>query len=314
MPRTIMMFCGQGAQYYQMGRELYQQDTIFRQAMDRCDEIARDLGGRAVSDIVFGRPLAESDRFDRLSESNIALLGVSHALALSLFERGVMPHRLLGYSLGETIAATVAGVLSLEEGLRLVYSQARLFETLSPEGAMVAVLAAPERMRDCPEIAGLAEVTAVNAPNHFVLSLLIAHLPAVTAALDRIGVTWARLPVRYPFHADPIGPLAEPMRRLTGTFQFHPPRFPLVSAATAARVDRFDGSHVWRVMRGRLRFRETIEALSREGDWVLVEAGPSGTLVSFTRQIRAPGITAWPSIDQFGQNDRTMRQAVAAAT
>lgn len=312
MPRTIMMFCGQGAQYYQMGRELHQQDKVFRQTLDRCDEIAGDVVGRTISDIVYSRPLQDSEHFDRLTESNAALLGISYAIAMSLFERGLMPHRLLGYSLGETIAAVVAGVLSLEDGFRLLHAQARLFETRSPAGTMIAVLAEPERVRDCPEVTMLTEVAAINAPRHFVLSLLAGDIPAVTAALDRLGVTWARLPVRYPFHAAAIDALADPMRRLTGTFQFGPPRWPLISVATGGRVDRFDGSHIWRVMRGRLLYRETIEALAREGEWTLVEAGPSGTLASFARQIRAPGITGWPSIDQFGQNDRTMRQLMAA--
>jgi len=312
MPRTIMMFCGQGAQYYQMGRELHQQDKAFRHALDRCDEIAGDVVGRTVSDIVYSRPLQDSEHFDRLTESNAALLGISYAIALSLFDRGVMPHRLLGYSLGETIAAVVAGVLSLEDGFRLLHGQARLFETLSPAGTMIAVLAEPERVLGCADIATLSEVAAINAPRHFVLSLLAADIPAVTTTLNRLGVTWARLPVRYPFHAAAIDPLAEPMRRLTGTFQFAPPRWPLISVATGARVDRFDGDHIWGVMRGRLLYRETIESLAREGEWTLVEAGPSGTLASFARQIRAPGVTAWPSIDQFGQNDRTMRQLVAS--
>ena len=312
MPRTIMMFCGQGAQYYQMGRELHQRDKVFRQALDRCDEIAGDVVGRTISDIVYSRPLQDSDHFDRLTESNAALLGVSYAIAMSLFERGLMPHRLLGYSLGETIAAVVAGVLSLEDGFRLLHGQARLFETISPAGTMIAVLAEPERVLACPEVTALCEVAAINAPRHFVLSLLASDIPAVTAALDRLGVTWARLPVRFPFHAAAIDPLADPMRRLTATFQFGPPRWPLMSVATGGRVDRFDGSHIWRVMRGRLLYRETIEALAREGEWTLVEAGPSGTLASFARQIWAPGITGWPSIDQFGQNDRTMRQLMAA--
>lgn len=312
MPRTIMMFCGQGAQYYQMGRELHQQDRVFRQALDKCDAIAGDVVGRTISDIVYSRPLQDSEHFDRLTESNAALLGISYALAMTLFERGVMPHRLLGYSLGETIAAVVAGVLSLEDGFRLLHGQARLFETLSPAGTMIAVLAEPERVRDCPEVSTRTEIAAINAPRHFVLSLLAADIPAVTAALDRLGVTWARLPVRFPFHAAAIDPLAEPMRRLTGTFQFASPRWPLISVATGGRVDRFDGSHIWRVMRGRLLYRETIEALAREGEWTLIEAGPSGTLASFARQIRPAGITSWPSIDQFGQNERTIRQLVAA--
>ena len=156
------------------------------------------------------------------------------------------------------------------------------------------------------------EIAAINSGTHCVLSVLARDIPTVSAALDRLGVTWARLPIRFPFHSAAIEPLAEPMARLTAGFRFADSRWPIVSASSGGVVSRFDGAHIWQVMRGPLRFRETIDALAREGEWVLMEAGPSGTLASFTRQVRAPGVTAWPSIDQFGQNARTMKQLMAA--
>lgn len=313
MPRTIMMFCGQGAQYYQMGRELYRENPVFRQAMDHCDVASRQLGGPTASDIVYSRPLGDSEHFDRLVESNVALLAIEYALAQTLFERGVIPERLLGYSLGETVAAVVAGVLSLEDGFRLVHGQARLFDQFGPQGGMVAVLAESGRVRAC--LGGLmAEIAAVNSPTHCVVSVVARDLPAACDALERQGLVWARLPIRYPFHASPIEALAEPMHNFLAGFRFAPPRLPILSAATGGVVERFDAAHIWRVMRGVLRFRETIEALAREGEWVLVEAGPSGTLASFARQVGAPGIAAWPAIDQFGQNAKTLQKLVAAAT
>lgn len=313
MPRTIMMFCGQGAQYYQMGHELYRENAAFRQAMDRCDAIAASLGGRTASDIVYSRPLGDSAQFDRLTESNVALLAVGYALAHTLFDGGVRPERLLGYSLGETVAAVVGGVLSLEEGFRLVHGQARLFEQFGPQGGMVAVLSDVARARAC--MGGLmAEIAAVNSPAHCVVSVVARDLPALCQALERERVVWAKLPVRYPFHASPIEALAEPMHNFLAGFRFAPPRLPVISAATGAVVERFDAAHIWGVMRGVLRFRDTLEALAREGEWVMVEAGPSGTLASFTRQVRAPGIVAWQAIDQFGQNAKTVQRLVAAAT
>lgn len=314
MPRTIMMFCGQGAQYYQMGRELYRENAVFRSAMDRCDAAAKNLGGRTASEIIYSRPLGETEHFDRLIESNIALLAIGYALAETLFERGVRPERLLGYSLGETVAAVIAGVLSLDDGFRLVHGQARLFEQLGPQGGMVAVLADSGRVRTCLGGGLSAEIAAVNSPTHCVLSVVARDLPAVCAVLEREGLVWARLPIRFPFHASPIEALAEPMHNFLAGFAFAAPRLPIISAATGGIVARFDAAHIWRVMRGVLRFRDTIETLALEGEWVLVEAGPSGTLSSFTRQVGASGIAAWPTIDQFGQNAKTMQRLVAAAT
>lgn len=314
MPRTIMMFCGQGAQYYQMGRELYRENPVFRQSMDRCDAVVRELAGQTASDIVYSRPLGDSEFFDRLPESNVALLAIEYALAHTLFDLGVMPERLLGYSLGETVAAVVAGVLSLEDGFRLVHGQARLFEQYGPQGGMVAVLAGADRVRNCLGGGLRAEIAAVNSPTHCVVSVIARDLPAACEGLERQGLVWARLPIRFPFHASPIEALAEPMHNFLAGFRFERPRMPIISAATCGVVERFDAAHIWQVMRGVLRFGETVEALAREGEWVMVEAGPSGTLASFTRQVGAFGISAWPAIDQFGQNAKTLQRLVAAAT
>lgn len=314
MPRTIMMFCGQGAQYYQMGREVYQTDPLFRRQMSRCDEIVGDIAGRRVSDIIFSRPLGDSEHFDRVGETNPALLAIGWSLAMVLFERGVLVERLLGYSLGETIAAVVAGVMPLEEGFRLVLGQAERLEARAPQGGMVAVLAAPERV--APLLAGLAsaEITAVNTPSHCVVSLLAADIPGLAAALQGAALTHARLPVRHPYHGAPIEPLRATLGEFYATFHFAPPRWPIVSASTAAIVPRFDGGHLWDVLRGPLRFRDTLAALAREGEWTLVEAGPSGTLAAFARQIRAPGITPLSAIDQFGQNNQSLQRLVTAVT
>jgi acyl transferase domain-containing protein len=313
MTRTLIMFCGQGAQYYQMGRELHQSEPAFRAAMDRCDAVAGDIGGRRVSEIIYGRPMTDSPGFDRLGESNAALLAIGYSLATTLEAAGVRPDRLLGYSLGETIAAVFAGVLSLEDGFRLVLGQDEIFARSAPQGAMVAVLDEPARVAALPEARDLCEIVAVNAARHCVLALRARDLAAVEAALERDRMPFARLPIRYPFHASLIASVEDEMRGLAAGLRFAPPRWPIVSATTAGVAEPFDASHLWRVMREPLRFRETVEALAREGEWLMLEAGPSGTLAAFVRQIGASGVAALPAIDQFGQNRATMARVLAAA-
>jgi bacillaene synthase trans-acting acyltransferase len=312
MPRTIVMFPGQGSQYYQMGRELYLSDPAFRAAMDRCDAICRGFGAPEPSSVIYARPLAESDMFDRLSESNAALLAIGWSLAQALFARGIEPDMLLGYSLGETIAAVVSGALSLEDGFRLVLAQAHLFESEAPEGGMLAVLGDPAPLAADPSLARGCEVAGLNAPLHRVLSGLAADLAAARPRLEAAGLTVARLPIRYPFHSAAIEPLRPALHRLIDGFDFTPPRIPVFSTASGDLVERFDAAHFWNVVRGQTRFRVAIERLANEGPWQLIEAGPSGTLTSFARQIAAPGVTALRAIDQFGQNVRTMEQLMAA--
>ena len=311
MPRTIMMFPGQGSQYYQMGRELHAQDAAYRRAMDRCDAICRDLGARAPSAVIAARPLADSEHFDDLAESNAALIAVGYALAAALDARGVVADRLLGYSLGETIAAVVAGALPLEDGFRLVLGQARIMAAHAPPGAMLAVIGDPAALGRRPDLAPLYEVAGINVPTHRVLSVLARDVPAVMAGLEALSLTVARLPIRYPFHAAAIEAAGPALRDFVAGFRFAPPRLPILSAATCAPVTQYDAAHLWQVARAPTRFADLIRALADEGPWALIEAGPSGTLASFARLIGAPGITAHRSIDQFGQNMRSMQQLSA---
>src|SRR5438270_308995 len=138
--RTIMMFAGQGAQYYQMARELYDHDPVYRATMEYCDTAAGLIGGRRISEIVYERPMSESDQFDAQNESTAALLAVSYSLAQVLLGRGVRPDLLLGYSLGEIIAGTVAGILSVEEGFNLLARLASVYRATLHPAVLVATL------------------------------------------------------------------------------------------------------------------------------------------------------------------------------
>ncbi|WP_419897664.1 acyltransferase domain-containing protein [Roseomonas sp. USHLN139] len=306
--RTVMLFAGQGSQYYQMGRELYAADAVFRASLARCDQAAGPVEGRSLSEIIYGRPMAKSAGFDRQIESAPALLAIGWSLAQSLFARGISPDLLLGYSLGETIAATVAGVLTLEEAFSLIFENARSFEALLAPASMLAVLAPAARVMALPAVASArAELAAVNSPQHCVLTLPQAGLPALMAALEEEGLVIAPLPVRYGFHASLLDPAEGAVRAAAARRPFRAPAFPLFSCATAAPLAVPDADHLWQVARGPIRFEAAIRALASEGRPLrFVEAGPTGTLAAFARQVLGPQTLALPAINQFGHDLRSM--------
>ena len=300
------MFAGQGAQYFQMGRALHDGDPVYRAAMDRCDAAAGLIEGRRVSEIIFGRKMAESEQFDRQLDSTPALLAVGYSLAQALFARGVRPDLLLGYSFGETIAALVAGVFTLEQAFRLVLAQSRLIEAVLPPGAMVAVLGGYEALRGMSEIAGHTELAAVNSPRHFVLSMPLGHVGVLTAALEQRAVISARLPVRYGFHSSLIDAAGPGLRALVAAEARGAPSMKVVSSMTTGPLARLDDDHLWHVARQPIRFSETVQRLVAEGPCRFIEAGPTGTLATFVKQILGPKTAALPAINQFGLNLRTM--------
>ncbi len=304
------MFPGQGAQYYQMGRQLYENEPAYRAAMDRCDAAAGPIAGQTVSQVILGRPMSESDAFDRQFESTACLLAVGYSLAQTLLARGLQPDVLLGYSFGETIAAVVAGVIPLEDTFPLLLANARLIEATLPPGIMLAVLGDWQTLKTLPAFAP-CELAAVNSPRHFVVSLPPAALPPLTTLLEAHEIAFARLPVKYGFHASFIDAAGPGLRALAATLPRNPAQYPIVSAMTTGPIDPIPPDHFWHVARKPIRFAETLQRLAAAGPCRFIEAGPTGTLATFTKQVLGPRTDALPAINQFGHNLRTMDQIFA---
>jgi bacillaene synthase trans-acting acyltransferase len=309
--QVVMMFSGQGAQYYQMGRELYNNDATFCAAIDRCDVAAVSICGRRVSEIIFERPISMSDQFDDQRQSTAALLAVGYGLAQALFDRGVRPDYLLGYSLGELIAATVSGILSIEEAFALLARCATLYERAVRPSTLVAVLDACEILEDMGEIKSFCELAAINAPRHFVLAVSVEHLSVLARVFDEKAVVWSKLPVQFGFHASFIDPVETAFRALQPSSSRRTSTIPIVSCVTGAPVTEFTADHLWSVVRKPVLFQATVRRLATETPTCFIDAGPSGTLAAFVNQNLLPDTVAVPTINQFGADLKAMAQIEA---
>jgi len=314
------MYSGQGAQYYQMGRELWERDPAYRAALERYSRLAGPVGGRDLVEILFSRPLADSAEFDRLAETHPLIVAVSLALTDALAARGVRPDRVLGYSLGETIAAVVAGALTAEEAFWAVRAQAAAFERRAAPGRLVAVLAPVETLGELTSepLDGRIHVAAVNAPGHFVAGLSDTDAGGFTETLRRRDIPHAVLPIRFAFHTPLIDAAREAFCDIAGQLSFRPPRVPVHSCAAAGPLAAFEAGHFWRVARGAVRFHDTVAALGGPAAAALVDVGPSGTLAGFVRLASgsAKGAAngaakrAHVVMNQFGRDIRTLQQVV----
>lgn len=310
----VFMYSGQGAQYYQMGRELWERDPAYRAALQRYSTLAGPVGGRELTEILFSRPLADSGNFDRLAETHPLILAVSLALTDALAARGVRPDRLLGYSLGETIAAVVAGALTPEEAFWAVRAQASVFERKAEPGRLVAVLASADSLDDViPEsLRGRVHRAASNAPNHVVVGLAEAETAALTSVFEAGDIPHAVLPIRFAFHTPLIEIAESAFRDIADQLSFRSPRIPVYSCATAEPIETFDADHFWAVARGRVRFADTIASLASQSEPTLVDVGPSGTLAGFVRlakTVSAPR-SCLLVMNQFGRDISTMEHVV----
>lgn len=308
MRARVFMFSGQGAQYFQMGRELYADEPTFRRWMQRCDDIARPLLGLSLVERIYRHPIADSEGFDRLLHTHPALLAVGYSLAQTLRAHGLTPHLLLGYSLGELIAATVSEVLSLSDALTLVIEQARLAELHAPPARMFAVLGPSSVLHEHPDALGACHLASVNHDQHFVVATAEADQGRIQTAFKALGLECLALPILRGFHSPLIEPLYEPLLAAARAVTFRPPHVPIVSCNLRRPAETFGPDHLWRVARGPVFFRETILQLAAEDDHVYLDVGPSGVLAGFVRRILGPRAQVHAALTPFGGNLHSVRR------
>jgi acyl transferase domain-containing protein len=311
--RVVFLYSGEGSQYFQMGRELFDRDPAFRRAIEECDALARPGLGAPLPDLIYGRPLAETHAFDRVRASHPALLAVQYATTAALRSRGLEPDELVGYSLGEAVAAVVSGAATLAEGMALVQSQARWVEERTPEVGAVAVLGGVRALEGLDEVPGPRHVTAINHDRHAVVAALPADLDPLAEALSRRGTDSVRVPINRGFHSPWIEPAAGPLRPVAEAIAWSRPRLRCWSCRTAAPLAGYDADHVLGVLREPIRFLDTIRRVAAEGPALYVDVGPAGTLAGFIRHALGPKAAALPSLNPFGLNERTIQAVLDEA-
>ena len=223
-PEVVFLFTGQGAQYAGMGRQLYETQPIFRRTIDTCDEILRSYLDRSLVSVLYPKS-GEASPLDETAFTQPALFALEYALAELWRSWGVQPAAVMGHSVGEYAAACVAGVFSLEDGLKLIAERGRLMQALPERGKMAAVLA--DEARTAKAIAGhLRElsIAAVNGPENVVISGTEQAVQAAVASLEAEGIQSVSLNVSHAFHSPLMEPMLDAFSKAAPWFGFpHPP-------------------------------------------------------------------------------------------
>jgi bacillaene synthase trans-acting acyltransferase len=282
--RIVFLFSGQGSQYYQMGRDLYEKVPLFRAAMDSMDTLAQEMLGTSIVRVLYGAH-GKADPFDDIRLTHPAIFMVEVALAKTVIGLGIKPDFTLGASLGTLAALAVAGCLALEEALALVVEQALAIERHCPKGGMIAVLSGPELYRDSPFLQARSVIAGQSFAGHFVLSAPEDNLIAIESYLIRAGVTHQPLPVHYPFH----GPWIEPLRAMLvdprGAGRIRLSTMPVICCAQGGVLEEIPADYFWQVARKEISFMDTIGRLEQSGPFDYLDLGPSGTLATFLKYL-----------------------------
>ncbi|MFM9443280.1 ACP S-malonyltransferase [Streptomyces acidiscabies] len=276
--RTVFMFSGQGSQTYQMGRELYDGEPVFRNALHRLDA---ELDTSVVARL-YDPARRVSEPFTDTAVTHPAIVMVELALAETLMAYGVVPDLLLGASLGEFTAAVLAGVLEPGDCLRRLVGMAHSAADSAP-GGMLAVLTDPALLRQDPGLHRELELAAHNYDAHYVVAGPLHALDRTEALLTEREIAHQRIPVAHAFHSRLMDPSRRAFDAVWADAEFRTPRIPLVSSATAGPLTEVSAAHLWRVAREPIEFAATVRELEASGPSLYLDAGPSGTLHNFVR-------------------------------
>lgn len=284
---VAFLFPGQGAQYVGMAKNLYQRELVFRTTVEYCSQLLKPDLGLDLKEVLYPRDEDRPACTELLNQTWLtqpALFVVEYALARLLRSWGVHPEAMLGHSIGEYVAACIAGVFSLEDGLKLVAFRARLMQSL-PRGAM---LAAGISEGEAETLLGRhISLAAVNGPMQCVLSGEEEAITELEQQFHQDGVTCRRLQTSHAFHSHMVEPILEGFAERLKRIPLESPRVRYFSNVTGEWITAEDATspEYWvKHLRHAVRFSQAMGKLLEDEDRVLVEAGPGKALSQVARR------------------------------
>jgi acyl transferase domain-containing protein len=286
-PSLVFLFPGQGSQYVNMGRELYDTEPPYREAVDRCAACLERHLQLDIRTILYPEAASKVDAEQRINETWVtqpAIFVVEYALACLWISWGLRPSLVIGHSVGEYVGAVLAEVFTLEDALGLLSARAKLMQDL-PAGSMLAVR---QGVADLQELLpdGVA-VAAVNTPALTTLSGPTPLLRSLQEALEQRSVLYRMLPTSHAFHSSMMDPIVEPFTERVRAVRQRSPKLPWISSLTGSWMDTQaapEASYWARQLRHTVRFGDALATAMQNGALAFLEIGPGQALTQFVRQ------------------------------
>jgi phthiocerol/phenolphthiocerol synthesis type-I polyketide synthase E len=287
LPSLAFMFTGQGAQYPNMGRLLYERELLFRQEIDNCTAIIRERFGIELLEVLYPESKEDHIASQRLQETAVAQLSLfitEYALAQLWLSWGIQPQALAGHSIGEYVAACLAGVFTLEDALFIVTNRGRLMQEL-PGGGMLAVPLSEFELK--PFLNDEITIAAINGPNRCTVAGPHSAIDKMMGQLRDDGIFFRRLRTSHAFHSPMMEPARRKFREVVAGVKLRPPQLPYLSNLSGGWVtteEATDPNYWADHICATVRFADNLTKLLANENAVLLELGPGHMLARIARQ------------------------------
>jgi acyl transferase domain-containing protein len=299
---VMFMFSGEGSQYPNMGAGLYAQEPVFQKEIDRCCELLCSHLGFDLREALYpasSKLISAVERLNQTDVTELALFVTEYALARLWMQWGVKPKGMIGHSIGEYVAACLAGVVSLEDALALVAVRGQLMASVQ-QGAMLAVNLSEAEVQ--PYLSDDVCLAASNAPGVCTLSGPNDRIEYLEQCFGPMGVLCRRLHTSHAFHSKMVEPILEEFGRRVRQVRPMAPQLEYLSNLTGTWItadEACDPDYWVRHLRNTVRFGDSLRRALSDADWALLEVGPGQTLAAVARSQGLPAkpvVTSLPSV------------------
>ncbi|WPV66532.1 polyketide synthase [Chitinophaga sp. LS1] len=289
-PKLIFMFPGEGPQYPHMGASLYKEDPYFREVLDTCFDIIFRYSGINHKPFLYPEGRGEMEGYQPLAEVQavpVLLFSIEYSLAKLLIHYGVKPFAMIGHSLGEYACACIAGVMSLEDAVKLICNRGRVMQQALP-GSMVAVSTDEATLKAL--LTNDVEIAGINGPTSWVISGPVHAIDAFCNILASQEVLYKKLNTSCAGHSRLMDPVLDEYASIVKGFKFNKPAIPIVSCITGnwlTETEMMTSDYWVSHIRKPVLFYKGIQQIQETSDLLYLEIGPGATLMNIVKESSA---------------------------